>query len=67
VKGRDCLHIFGVHKIRKTGRRKGFQTRIFYIDCNNAKIDCDRCCKENVFVIMHLSCPCTEELNKIFN
>lgn len=41
MKGRDWLHIFGVEKIRTTGRRKGFQTRIFYIDCNNVEINCD--------------------------
>ena len=67
VKGRDWLHIFGVQKIRKTDRRKGFQNRIFYIDCNNAKINCDRCCKENVIVMMQLSCACTEDLSKTFS
>jgi hypothetical protein len=66
VKGRYWLHIFIVQKIRTAGRRKGFQTIIFYIDCNNVEINCDRCCKENVIVIMHLSSPCTEDLSKIF-
>jgi len=66
VKGRDCLHIFGVQKIRKTGRRKGFQTRIFYIDCNNAKINCDRYCKQKVNVNVNVV-PVLRTLTRYLN